>query len=608
MSYLKEIQSTAQQVAEAISVALRIETEIVDDTMTIIAGTGKYKDRINTKEEGGQVEAGYLYGRVLCTNQPYFVEDARSDPSYDPSVLVGQTEEWAELCAPINYEGKVIGVIGLVAFDEAQHQFLLGHKLPLFTFLQRMSELLTGKIAGQSALRNWKKINQQLEVLIESIHEGIIAIDEHGIVTTCNEAAQGLIQYSKENLIGMPIESIWPHSPMLDVLRTGKGYMEQEERYSTPRQDMHFISTARPILIDEKVVGVVASFRKMADMRRLAYALTGETKDLFFSEIKGKSRALSLVLKQAEQVARGTSNILITGESGTGKGMLAAAIHSSSTRKNGPFIIVNCGAIPETLLESELFGYVGGAFTGAKKEGKAGKFELADGGTIFLDEIGDLPLHLQVKLLHVLQNKQVERVGSNQLLPVNVRVISATNKSLEEMVHSKEFRSDLYFRLNVIPLHMPPLRERVEDIPMLMDYFLSKYRQTIENQVIDFHSEVKELFIQYPWPGNVRELENAIEYAMNMESSPTISLDSVPQRIRQAAHPKMDPERDPVIFDANPHLSLKDQLKYYEQQIILHMLEKHGYSLEAKRQIAERLDIGLATLYRKLESYQLLDS
>ncbi|MGC5325488.1 sigma-54-dependent Fis family transcriptional regulator [Brevibacillus sp. SYSU BS000544] len=608
MSYLKDIQATAQQVAEAISVALRIETEIVDDTMTIIAGTGKYKERINTKEEGGQVEAGYLYGRVLCTNQPYFVEDARSDPSYDPSVLSGQTEEMAELCAPINYEGKVIGVIGLVAFDEAQHQFLLGHKLPLFTFLQRMSELLTGKIAGLHAIQNWKKTNQQLEVLIESIHEGIIAIDENGIITTCNETAQGFIQNRKETLIGSPIESIWPNSPMLEVLRTGVGYMEKEERYSSPRQEMHFISTARPILIDEKVVGVVASFRKMADMRRLAYALTGETKDLFFSEIKGRSRSLSLVLKQAEQVARGTSNILITGESGTGKGMLAAAIHSSSNRKNGPFIIVNCGAIPETLLESELFGYVEGAFTGAKKEGKAGKFELADGGTIFLDEIGDLPLHLQVKLLHVLQNKQVERVGSHQLMPVNVRVISATNKSLEEMVQSKEFRSDLFFRLNVIPLHMPPLRERVEDIPLLMEYFLTKYRQTIENQVTDFLPEVRELFTQYHWPGNVRELENAIEYAMNMEASGFIGLDSVPQRIKQAVLPRHDSEQETTFTAYELETSLKEQLRQFEQQIIIRMLEKHGHSLEAKRLIAERLDIGLATLYRKLESYQLLNS
>lgn len=604
MSTLQEIQDTVQQVAEAISAALQIECEIVDDMMTIIAGTGTYKDRINSKEEGGEVEAGYLYGRVISNNQAYFVEDARSDPSYDPSVLVGQTEELAELCAPINYEGRVIGVIGLVAFEEVQHQFLLKNKLPLLTFLQRMSDLLTEKLSATDALHNWKRSMKQLEVLIESIHEGIIAIDEQGIITTCNQTAQELIHKTKAELIGKEMKEIWPNSPMLNVLHSGKGYLEQEEMYTVNGHTMHLMTTARPILIDEKVAGVVATFRRMADIRRLAYAITGETKDLFFTELKGSSRALSLVLKQAEQVARGTSNILLTGESGTGKGMLAAAIHSASNRQNGPFIIVNCGAIPETLLESELFGYVGGAFTGAKKEGKAGKFELADGGTIFLDEIGDLPLHLQVKLLHVLQSKQVERVGSNQVIPVNVRVISATNKNLEEMVEMKEFRSDLYFRLNVIPLHMPPLRERAEDILLLMDYFLEKYRQSTNPDIIGFTREVKSLFCRYAWPGNVRELENAIEYAMNMETSTMIGLDAVPMRIKQSLSPTdSSPTRvDPTISE----LTLKDQLRQQEELILLRMLEKYGTSLEAKRTIAEKLDIGLATLYRKLETYSLL--
>lgn len=604
MSVLLEIQDTVQQIAEAISAALQIECEIVNDTMTIIAGTGTYKDRINTKEENGQVDAGYLYGRVISNNQAYFVEDARSDPSYDPSVLVGQTEELAELCAPINYQGKVVGVIGLVAFDEIQHQFLLKNKLPLFTFLQRMSDLLTEKLSATDALHNWKRSMEQLEVLIESIHEGIIAIDEQGIITTCNQTAEELIQRDKSDLIGKEMKEIWPNSPMLNVLHSRQGYLEQEEMYTVNGHKMHFMITARPILIDEKPAGVVATFRRMADMRRLAYAIAGETKDLLFSELKGTSRALSLVLKQAQQVARGTSNILITGESGTGKGMLAAAIHSASNRRDGPFIIVNCGAIPETLLESELFGYVGGAFTGAKKEGKAGKFELADGGTIFLDEIGDLPLHLQVKLLHVLQSKQVERVGSNQVIPVNVRVISATNKILEEMVEMKEFRSDLYFRLNVIPLNMPPLRERAEDILLLMDYFLAKYKESTNPHLVGFSREVKQLFTQYAWPGNVRELENAIEYAVNMETTTTIGLDAVPQRIRQSLQSALSHSSNAA--ELNIELPLKDQLKQHEEKILLRMLERYGTTLEAKRTIAEKLEIGLATLYRKLEAYSLL--
>lgn len=600
MSLLQQFQEITQKVAEAISAALQIETEIVDDQMTIIAGTGYYEKRINSKEEGGQIDAGYLYGRVITTNQPYFIEDARNDPKYDPSVLQGVTEELAELCTPIHYKGKVIGVIGLIAFTESQRRMLIHNRLPYLTFLQRMTELLTSKIAEQEAWDEWKKTFQQLETLIESIHEGILAIDEQGIITTCNATAEQLVQKAKHELIGSPLHTIWNGSPMQQVLESGVGYIEQEEIYRLDNHEMHFIVTARPIHVNNRVVGVVASFRRMVDMRRLAYVLTNEHKNLYFSEIHGKSRPLALVIKQAEQVARGTSNILITGESGTGKGMLAAAIHSASSRSNGPFIIVNCGAIPESLLESELFGYVAGAFTGAKREGKAGKFELADGGTIFLDEIGDLPLHLQVKLLHVLQTKQVERVGSNKLLPVNIRVISATNKNLEEMVRNKEFREDLYFRMNVIPLHMPPLRERSEDILLLMDYFLAKYRQLLGHPILDFTPEVKVLFCQYQWPGNVRELENAIEYAVNMETTPYIGLESIPVRIRQ--HHSVSA----IAIPGESELPLKERLRRHERQILSAMLQQHGQSLEAKRVVAEKLEIGLATLYRKLEGHQLL--
>ncbi|USG64587.1 sigma 54-interacting transcriptional regulator [Brevibacillus ruminantium] len=601
MSILREFQEITQQVAEAISAALQIETEIVDDTMTIIAGTGKYKERINLQEEDGQIDAGYLYGRVLTTNQPFFIEDARSDPFYDPSVLAGVTDELAELCTPIHYKGRVIGVIGLIAFTETQRRQLIHNRLAYLTFLQRMTELLTGKIAEQEAWNEWKKTFTKLETLIESIHEGIIAIDERGTIITCNHTAQQLIQRAKQDLIGTSLGEIWTDSPMLQVLQTGSGYVEQEEIYRLGDHEMHFIVTARPIHVDDRVTGVVATFRRMADMRRLAYVLTNEHKDLYFSEIIGKSRSLALVIKQAEQVARGTSNILITGESGTGKGMLAAAIHFASNRRNGPFIIVNCGAIPETLLESELFGYVAGAFTGAKREGKAGKFELADGGTIFLDEIGDLPLHLQVKLLHVLQSKQVERVGSNQLIPVNIRVISATNKNLEEMVRDREFREDLYFRLNVIPLHMPALRERVEDIPLLMEYFLAKYRELLNHPILDFTPEVRALFMHYHWPGNVRELENAIEYAVNMEVSPYIGMESVPMRIRQ--HHSVSGITGPGESDQ----PLKERILRHERQILYSMLQQYGYSLEAKKLVAEKLDIGLATLYRKLEGHRLLN-
>ncbi|MCF0144678.1 MAG: sigma 54-interacting transcriptional regulator, partial [Firmicutes bacterium] len=233
--------------------------------------------------------------------------------------------------------------------------------------------------------------------------------------------------------------------------------------------------------------------------------------------IISKSPEMEQVKRRAFQVAHSDSTILITGESGTGKGLLARSIHRESDRADQPFVTVNCAAIPEMLLESELFGYEKGAFTGAEKDGKPGKFQLADKGTIFLDEIGDMPLHLQVKLLNCLQNKQVDPVGGSKPVDVDVRVIAATNKELEKMIEEKTFREDLYFRLNVIPIYLPPLRERREDVDILLDFALRKFNLRLNKRIIGFSEEARRVLNKYSWPGNVREIENAVEYAVNME-------------------------------------------------------------------------------------------
>lgn len=261
--------------------------------------------------------------------------------------------------------------------------------------------------------------------------------------------------------------------------------------------------------------------------------------------------------------------------------LLARAIHFASSRKERPLVVVNCGAIPETLLESELFGYEEGAFTGARKGGRPGKFELADGGTIFLDEIGDLSLHLQVKLLHVLQRKQVERIGSNKVIPIDVRILAATNRNLEVMCTKGQFREDLFYRLNVIPLSVPALRERQEDIEILMDHFLIKYSQLMSKPIQGLSDDVRRAFISYHWPGNIRELENAIEYAVNMETSEFVCLDSIPSKIKSYW----------LRRDQTRQINLEEQLKHYE-----------------KSQLPSTLGVSRATLYRKLKQYGLVAS
>lgn len=586
VSDLMSIQDTVQQVAEAISAALGVETEIVDERLTIVAGTGKYRQRIGTKEEGGDPAAGFLYGRVLRTGQSFVVEDPASDPTYDPRSITGEIDEQAEICCPVVVDGRVAGVMGLTAMTPGQREFLLTKQREMMEFLHRMAELLASKVREHQAMTRLSVTSGQLATILESIGEGVLAIDEEGFISHCNRAAEVLIGLPRRELVGRHLSTLWHDSPMLTVLATGRGYREREEMYQHPRP-AHFLVTALPVRVEGAVKGVVATFRAFSDVRRLVRSMTDTRPGYTFADIKGTSPALLRVKEQAMQVAASDVTVLICGESGTGKEMFARAIHAASPRAAGPFVVINCGAIPETLLESELFGYEGGAFTGARREGKPGKFEMASGGTVFLDEIGDLPLHLQVKLLRVLQDHVVERVGGTRPLPVDVRVIAASNRDLEQMMRDHEFREDLYFRLSVIPLHIPPLRERREDIPLLAEYFLDSQRRVVPKEVSGFSRAVLETFLAYEWPGNVRELQNAVEYAAHLTRGPTISVEDLPPRLRHRGLPAGGG-------------TLRDQVRRFEASLIRACLARYGSGSGAVDQAARELGISRASLYRKL--------
>ena len=311
-----------------------------------------------------------------------------------------------------------------------------------------------------------------------------------------------------------------------------------------------------------------------------------------FGKMIGRDKNFVQLLQKAQRVAISNSTILIQGESGTGKELLARAIHDESGRKSQPFVVVNCPSIPENLLESELFGYEAGAFTGANKAGKKGKFELADKGTIFLDEIGDLPLTLQPKLLRVIQERSIERLAGNQTLPVDVRIIAATNRDLEKMVREGTFREDLYYRLLVIPLTIPPLRQRMIDIPLYVDYFLEKFAQPLNKGSFTMDERLRHWLMNYPWPGNVRQVEHVIECLVTTAKSNVLSLQDLPANL----------VAEEGLSGDTP--SLEQQMAEYERHL-LKMYIPPDASLEDKRQAAKQLKISLATLYRKLEKYQL---
>lgn len=556
-----------------------------------MAGTGRYYKKIGQIEEGGNINSGEIYGLVLSTGREYIIEDAPNDPIY-----LGLEGELAEVCCPIKIDDKIIGLIGLIAFTEEQKQTLINKQDSLLNFTRKMAFLLASKVIEV-------EISDTHKIVLESIREGIISVDNEGIITSCNLMAERLIAMPKDILLGKNLKEIWPDSPVMDVIHTGKGYSDNEEIYSTFNgKQMHFITTVSPLYFNiesnsypskNKCRGAVISFRDIYDVRKMVYDMTEKKLSSSLDELLGNSKQIRELKETAGIIANGKSTILITGESGTGKSLLAKAIHFASPRKDAPFISVNCGAIPENLIESEIFGYEDGAFTGAKKSGKPGKFELADKGTIFLDEIGDLPLHLQVKLLHVLQNQKLSRVGATREITVDVRIIAATNRNLEQMVIDREFREDLYFRLNVIPLHIPPLRVRKEDILILLENALNKYCILLNKQIEGFQTNTLQLLLSYSWRGNVRELENIVEYAVNMENTNIITVDSLPPRFK------------PEHKKQSGILPLEVLRREFEKKIILDYLKKVGYSVEEKRKVATLLGISESTLYRKIKELNI---
>ena len=595
MSVLNGIRESVQQVAEAISIAVGVEVEIVDNKLNIVGGTGVYYSRIGKKEEGGDLEGNFLYARVLRTGVTQYVADAQNDKSYG-SYVKGKSDigELAEICTPIVLDGNIIGIIGLVAFTEEQKKILSNKSGSMTVFVEKMADLLAAKADQQEMLENVEVSRDEMSTVLETAHEGIFALDQKGYVKHCNNRAAALFGTTKADLAGSHISKLMPGSPAIKVLETGRGYTENEEIFKVDDRQLHFIVTAKPFSSGDEIDGVVISFRDIEEAQKLVYNFNTRNIKNTVDDIIGSGEKIMKAKKQALITARSNSTVLITGESGTGKEMFAKAIHYASARGDNPFITVNCGAIPENLMESELFGYEKGAFTGASEKGKEGKFELADGGTIFLDEIGDMPLHLQVKLLHVLQNMRFERVGGNKSIIVDVRVIAATNRDLEEMIKEGTFREDLYYRLSVIPLSIPPLRERREDIKTLMYHFLRKYNTFMNRGIEGFTPEVEELYINHDWSGNVRELENAVEYGTNMAFGKFIGMDEVPARILK--------KEEEIVKFRNLDKPLAEQIRLYEREIIIKKLKQAG---GVKEVVARELGLSRATLYRKLSELDI---
>lgn len=584
MSYLMDIGEDVQKFAEVIQNVLNVDVTIVDNEFKRVAGSGKYKELLGCSISGDSV-----FARVLKTGQSYFVDSPRECNLCSTCSSRNNCVEYAETCCPIMFNGKAIGVIGLVAFEENQKQALITNKDSLLQFLNQMADLISSKVHEMDILARNKVLRKQLETIIDTIDEGIIAINQEGVITHCNFAARKILKLDIIDVIGQNINFVFPEF-IKKLNFQNDGDISNNEFTIKNGSYIRVLLSTKSIIFNNSRIGRVLIVRTISEIRKVINHVSGSNVNIYFEDIIGTSDVLNDVKDKAIKASTGNSTVFITGESGTGKEMFARAIHSCSVRRDKPFIAINCAAIPETLLESELFGYEEGAFTGAKKGGRIGKFELANGGTVFLDEIGDMPLHLQTKLLRVLQERIIERVGGQYGIPIDVWVITATHKDIFKMLNDGEFRYDLFYRLNVIPIIIPPLRDRKEDIPLLMKYMLKKCCEKLNKCIEDFTRDVYDIFMNYDWNGNIRELENAVEYTVNMESGCLIGMNSLPPRFKNV-------ELKTKYNDIVP-------VKNLERDAIFNALNIFGFS--NKNEAAKALGMSRATFYRKIKEYGIV--
>lgn len=598
---LTDIKEYLNTLLASFSSVLNLELTILQtDPLERVAATGSWYTKDVVCYEHGRLVPAWQNSytvRVIETGKPVVALDTKAYVYSHPKMY--QTVEgqyYSVLAYPIYLREHLEGVLVIASFDKTQHQIIMEKQEQLMVYLEKIAGLITSKLEQEDLLEETNIINNQMSSVIEAMDDGIILYSPEEGIKQCNMYAEKYLHFDDPALKDVLL------SKVLDIAtETNEGRPFQIREISEEIDGFQYLLQVKTKFIDNSngsVLCVINPFSQIQNSITQNEEMgTGVAGNLVFSGEKMRK-----LVNQAKIAAQHASNVLITGESGTGKEMFARLIHTSSPRSAKPFVAVNCAAIPESLMESELFGYEEGAFTGARKGGKIGKIQLANHGTFFLDEIGDMPLYLQAKLLRVLNDKKVERIGnsSTSLINVDVRIIAATNQNLEEMIERKEFREDLYYRLNVVPLRLPPLRERPDDIPFLIQHFIKKYNKILGKEVRSAAASVMELMMEYRWPGNVRELENCIEYMMTFEKTQVLSLDVVPQKIlslRNETAPNLT-----AGLDEMEDKPLKIRLQEKEQEILKSMAARYGGhpTKEQVKEICQRLDISVASYYRKI--------
>lgn len=587
-SRLRNIQRTVASYAGIISKIAGVDVEVVDDNLYRVAGTGMFAAGV----DASMAQEGHVYRKVLETGKRRVIYQPGEELVCQGCPNFLNCPEEIELAMPILAEGHPIGVIGLVGSSREQKLHILENEMLFLELIEQIADFISVKAMERERALQREALLSTLNATLEHIQQGILILGKDFRVTDCNRAA--MEQLETPNLAGERI--------FLEA--TGDNLAKYTEYSLTALgRQYRLMGTYLPVPQPTRDYQSVLIFYRSREIKE-RYFETAALPAVDKTSILGSSPATLKLKEEISKVARNTSTVLITGESGTGKEMVATSIWRESDRRDKRFIALNCAAIPESIMESELFGYVKGAFTGADPNGRMGKFELANEGVIFLDEIGDMPLYLQSKLLRVLQERKIVRIGSNQLMDIDVRVIAATNKDLKKMVREKRFREDLYYRLDVIPLRVAPLRERLEDIEDLTLFYSQRFARKFGKKAPRLTEEVMDALKGYRWPGNVRELENAVEYMVNlMGEDGTLDVSMLPEDIRTRSREAAAPtENGPgKQTGAGQILSLRE----LEKNAIRQALLQCGNHTAGKAMAARKLGIGMATLYRKIQQYGL---
>ena len=493
-SRLRNIQRTVASYAGIISKIAGVDVEVVDDNLYRVAGTGMFAAGV----DASMAQEGHVYRKVLETGKRRVIYQPGEELVCQGCPNFLNCPEEIELAMPILAEGHPIGVIGLVGSSREQKLHILENEMLFLELIEQIADFISVKAMERERALQREALLSTLNATLEHIQQGILILGKDFRVTDCNRAA--MEQLETPNLAGERI--------FLEA--TGDNLAKYTEYSLTALgRQYRLMGTYLPVPQPTRDYQSVLIFYRSREIKE-RYFETAALPAVDKTSILGSSPATLKLKEEISKVARSTSTVLITGESGTGKEMVATSIWRESDRRDKRFIALNCAAIPESIMESELFGYVKGAFTGADPNGRMGKFELANEGVIFLDEIGEMPLQLQAKLLRVIEERRVIRVGSDKEIDIDVRIISATNRDLHEMVEEGTFREDLYYRLNVLPLNLPPLREHPEDIPELVEHYVRKFGGSFT-----FSDDAMSRLMGYGWKGNYRELRNVIEYLSN---------------------------------------------------------------------------------------------